>query len=498
MAQIQRLPIYGKRPACAENSRLEERRSRVRALRLDRARKSDKPEDFMCYDDSDEEELESVHVLNTSFSFVDYIRSREMGNQRLEPMSVSSEYGTRHMLTHEMFKEHTVPLRSMNKVFCSQWLSDRQVVFGTKCNKLMVYDVATQRLDRIPSLQGRLGCGPPEQQCGIHSVQINPSRTLLATGARNSCEIAVYRLPTLDPVCVGEGAHRDWVFDMCWLDDQFLVSGSRDTHMALWRIEDEPKEEPVCEGRIHQQQQNEWTKSCCLRGGTEPPPRMLEEQEEDDQNPNAATKLHIPSYQHVTAVAVKECKAAQKVRSLAFNRCFEEIAALSLNGYIHIWSASNFKQKLSRKLPSSQENVCLAIQEGGMYAVGCRSYTLLLDARTLQAVKKISTRYSGCGIRSASFQRNVLTIGTGLGVLMFYDLRAGKYMESSINSSRTVVMKASRGWVFPDDEFLDVMQNLKYTPAIYTHCYDSSGTRLFTAGGPLQANLYGNYAGVWQ
>jgi hypothetical protein len=23
-------------------------------------------------------------------------------------------------------------------------------------------------------------------------------------------------------------------------------------------------------------------------------------------------------------------------------------------------------------------------------------------------------------------------------------------------------------------------------PAVYTHCYDSSGTRLFAAGGPLQ------------
>lgn len=65
----------------------------------------------------------------------------------------------------------------------------------------------------------------------------------------------------------------------------------------------------------------------------------------------------------------------------------------------------------------------------------------------LQAVKKIASRYSGCGIRSASFQENILTVGTGLGMLMFYDVRAGKYMESSINSSRTVVLKASRGYV---------------------------------------------------
>jgi len=82
----------------------------------------------------------------------------------------------------------------------------------------------------------------------ISSIKINcfflSCRTLLSTGARNSNEIAIYRLPTLDPVCVGESGHRDWVFDMCWLDDEFLVSGSRDTKMALWRIDSDLAEAP--------------------------------------------------------------------------------------------------------------------------------------------------------------------------------------------------------------------------------------------------------------
>jgi len=45
-----------------------------------------------------------------------------------------------------------------------------------------------------------------------------------------------------------------------------------------------------------------------------------------------------------------------------------------------------------------------------------------------------------------------------------------------------------------DHEF----QQVNYKPSIYTHCYDYSGTRLFSAGGPFQANMCGIYASLWQ
>ncbi|XP_066254472.1 DDB1- and CUL4-associated factor 12 homolog [Euwallacea similis] len=458
MSQTKIGPIYGTRPPCSHPSRLQERRNKAKALKLlEQNRKPEKPEDFITYEDGDSEsDEEPEFVLNqamyTSYNFVDYIKHREM--QTARQSSVVKEYGNRHILSHEMFKETPINLGHINKVFCSQWLSDRQVVFGTKCNKLMVYDVQTHKLDQIPSLvSGREATNFNEQPCGIHSVQLNPSKTLLATGARNTSDIAVYRMPTLDPVCVGENAHKDWVFDMCWLDDEFLVSGSRDTKLALWRITED----------------------------------ILEAKDE------------VPMHKSISPESLKDCRNAQKIRALSFNKSYREIAALSLNGYIHIWDAETFRQKLSRKLPSSQENVCMAVQEmGSVYAIGCRSYTLLLDCRTLQAIKKVSSRYSGCGIRSATFQGDILTVGTGLGMLMFYDLKAGKYLDSSINSSRTVILKGSKGYVFPDEEFMDNIQNIKYVPAIYTHCYDSTGTRLFTAGGPLPATLTGNYAGLWQ
>lgn len=77
------------------------------------------------------------------------------------------------------------------------------------------------------------------------------------------------------------------VMDMCWLDDQFIVSGSKDAKMALWRIN---------EDKCDTDEEN--TESC-------------------------------PSYAHVSPLVVKECRSAQKVsefkknlRSSIFNLIF--------------------------------------------------------------------------------------------------------------------------------------------------------------------------------
>lgn len=94
-------------------------------------------------------------------------------------------------------------------------------------------------------------------------------------------------------------SHKDWIFDVCWLDDQFLVSGSKDSKMGLWKIIDE-----YC----------------------------------------GDNKSETLSCKQIEAVSLKTCKSAQRVRAVAFNKEFHEVAALSLNGFIHIWNAETFRQ----------------------------------------------------------------------------------------------------------------------------------------------------------
>lgn len=451
MARVVKKPVYGSLSSCARILKPPIAHDREDSISLSSSSSLSecslkRKDDFLLrYEDSDEEESSSnPKYSQISNSFVDLVSQRSLGFERHGHFQVNPEYGTRHLLTNGNFREHTIKLGEMNKIFCSQWLNNRQIVFGSKCNKLTVYDILKKETFSIPLLKCLENRKPPASQCGIHSLAINPSRSILATGAENTKDIAFYKLPTFDPLAVGEGAHDDWMFDLQWLDDYFLVSGSRDTTMALWRLNDDCHSED--------------------------------------------------SLFRFKALVVKKCRTAEKVRALAYNKQEMEIAALSLNGYIHVWKVAAFKQIRSQKLHHGLETVCMSYQdEHNVYAIGSRSHTTILDARTLQPIqnKNIVSLFPTSGIRSVSFRGDILTIGTGTGAVLFYDLRATKYMHFN-DRPEEIMFKTNTGWV-PSDEAVT-----RYTPAIYTHCYDETGTRFFAAGGPLAIERKGHYASIWK
>jgi hypothetical protein len=68
---------------------------------------------------------------------VDFVCERQMGNVKnlisLQPRVMGetfqsqSDMPIKHLLTNQILQEKPIKVENLNKVFCSQWLSDRQV-----------------------------------------------------------------------------------------------------------------------------------------------------------------------------------------------------------------------------------------------------------------------------------------------------------------------------------------------------------------------------------
>lgn len=367
-----------------------------------------------------------------------------------------------------LLEERPLDIGHVNKVFASRWFDDSHVAFATKGNGLYVVDVNQRQasLLRVPNLSSpntrfRFKSG------GIHAMDVNPSGTLLATGAENPCDVAVYRLPAFAPLAVGDRAHHDWLFDLKWLDDRVLASGSRDSVLALFRFDEN-------ELRDH-----------------------------DATSPNIA-------YPSIKCTASRTMQHMDKIRALTFSRWHKLITLVSSDSTINTLDARTLRSIESRHLDSHMEEcvcVCHDAWHERSVCIGARSSFVFLDTRTLAAVHDVELplRFSMVdgtrvnmvtGVRSISWRGPIVTLGTGDGELMFFDVRMCNFLPCYSDSGANW-LRISDGWLNEENEMARDALNGAPSTAVYTHSYDPSGTRLFAAGGPIAEPSIGNYAAVW-
>ena len=412
-------------------------------------------------------------------SLVHYLKGRALGYEG-HPRLAGFEgdlCSYRALRLPELLRERQLALGPLNKVFASQWLNARQVVCGTKCNTLFVVDVKTDHIMHVPLMRDRvldLSRGSPS--CGIRAVELNPSKTLMATGGENSNSLAVYQLPTLDPMCLGDcQGHRDWIFAIAWMSDTVAVSGSRDGTLAVWQV--------------------------------------------DPDTFNGSIAMHedagLPAYAHIRPTYTEAIPKSiinpgnHKVRALAYSNKNQELGAVSLDGYFQLWKArSSLFRLLSLRLPYCRENVCLTYcDELSLYAVGSQSHVSFLDLRQgHQNIWSLFSGEGGTGVRSLSVHQHIVTMGTGHGSLLFYDIRAQKFLEQRsvaspdmfpVPSGRKLKLTCGRGWINQNDFLENYAAGVDFPNALYTHCYNWPEMKLFVGGGPLASGLHGNYAGLW-
>ncbi|KAH0519626.1 DDB1- and CUL4-associated factor 12-like protein 1 [Microtus ochrogaster] len=353
----------------------------------------------------------------------------------------------------ELLRECQLVLGPLNKTKCQA---------GGVCNMLFVVDVKTDHIRCIPLISDR---GPGQSRgspsCGIHAVELNPSKTLITTGGENPNSLAVYQLPKLDPRCLGDcQGHRDWIFAIAWMSDTVAVSGSLDGTLALWLVD----------------------------------PDMFNSSIAEHEDAGLPVYAHIRPTDIEAIPKVTTNPGNRKVRALAYSNKNQELGAVSLDGYFHLWKPrSSLSRLLSLRLPYCRENVCLTYcDELFLYAVGSQSHVSFLDFRQCQQnIPPLCSREGGTGVRSLSVHQHIVTVGTGHGSLLFYDIRAQKFLEK-------LKLICGSGWINQDDFLENYVAGVEDFPnALYTHCYNWPEMKLFVGGGPLASGLHGNYAGLW-
>ena len=367
-------------------------------------------------------------------------------------------------------KEYSNDIGESNKVFCSQWLDNRNILCGTKCNKLWLVDSESNLSYQIPTLfpnrrsnDGYFSinqCSSELVSRGIHAIGINQRNTCLAVSGGQPEDVAFYSLPDLSPLGVGVG-HKEWIFSLTWLKNSILVTGANDGRMQLWDA------------------------SECYT------------------NYNTVSSEQCPTIQPIASLENQPAGSKDKIRSLVYSDQLNTLASLQ-TGYsraaLNLWDVNTLKPIHRYDLSLKAENVCMKHNpEYNVFGIGSRQAVTLFDPREwgTDTGREVVSIDKSWGVRSIAYNEHILSLGTGRGNVYFFDLKAWKYHTNE--DEEPLALRTSEGWIRRDNNYYTYFNSLPKLPnAIYSHCYSPDNRKLYVAGGPLQLGLCGNYSSIWR
>ncbi|KAI8107295.1 hypothetical protein M9434_001937 [Picochlorum sp. BPE23] len=375
-----------------------------------------------------------------------------------------------------------------NKVFASVWYDANSVLFGTKCNRLLMLDMKQKCISEIrkPDRESRSeDVYPPNrfssaEKTGIHALSLNPSRTLIATGGTDTRDLIVLDGESFKPR-VSLLGHTDWVFGCAWISDQHLASASKDCRVALWNVKSEHQDlstsqtDPLMNHKVLKYYEDENQHSAI--------------EEENNMNEGVLMTERYPS----------------RIREVKYVPANGFVAALCGDLSVKLLDpCDNLRKVRTCRLPGrSKDPVCLSIQ-GYTIAVGSLNEVTLLDPRVRgmhHAFTSIASPDRNYGVRSVEFQDHALSFGTGSESLVIFDTRMLRHAQGTITTDSPscygVLRSGSNTWS-NDSGNHTLHHGQASKSAIYTHKWHPQAPCIFIGGGPLSNMDDGHLCAFWK
>ena len=90
--------------------------------------------------------------------------------------------------------------------------------------QLFVIDISDGRWLEIPRLSRPSALASSTASCGIHSISVSPGRQYVATGGHHPNYLALYHLPHILPLALGEVRHQ--ILVLMYSIHSYLLLGS--------------------------------------------------------------------------------------------------------------------------------------------------------------------------------------------------------------------------------------------------------------------------------